>query len=401
MTEVADDYAPELLIARIMKRIRRPHFHHPVEPDWNPRVPVMYYEETCVAGIPFDVPMVILRTAPCRWFVAGGCVMCNYELVEARHQEITADDILAQVDHAIERLAPLNRYDYLFITSGGSFLDDAEVPSDVRLEILRRLRAAGLRRVSFESEAKYCLRRDRLEAIAQIFPGSASVGIGYESSDPFIRNVVINKGLAQGTFNRAVANLAEAGIGFYTYVLLGKPFLTPAEDEEDCIATIVAAQRAGAFMTVIEAVNIQPYTLTEWLWRHGRYQPPSLWSAVDILRKLPRAYRQRTSVKGFESDEGVPAPFALPSTCPECTPRLVEMLNAWNRARDHDLIERARRECACHLEYERARAIPAPDPIPRRVIAELRAIDRELDDLPHEPVSITLDHPIHGLQELP
>jgi len=365
-------------VSKIMRLIRKPHFQRPPDPTWNPRTPVIYFEETCFGGDPFQVPMVILRTQPCRWFTAGGCVMCNYELIEANDQEVTGDDLLAQVDYAIEKLGPLSRYQYLFITSGGSFLDSHEVPDYVRIEILKRLRQAGLKRISFESEAKYCLDNERLAPISEFFPGSASVGIGLESADSLIRNVVVNKGLSQAVFERATNTLRRAGIDFYVYVLLGKPFLTIAEDEADCVETIIAGRQAGAFMTVVEMINIQPFTLTGWLWERNRYTPPPLWSGLRVIRDTPEEYRRGVSIKGLEPDDGVPPPLESSQSCPLCSDSLRNAIRAWNLHRELTSIEETWGACSCFTTYETSRSRVIEVAIEERVSNELHRVADEL-----------------------
>ena len=68
------------VVRTLMRQVRQTHFARP-GPRPDSRRPVVYWEETSLGGIPYMVPLVILRTRPCRWFSAGGCVMCNYELL--------------------------------------------------------------------------------------------------------------------------------------------------------------------------------------------------------------------------------------------------------------------------------------------------------------------------------
>jgi radical SAM enzyme (TIGR01210 family) len=334
----------------------------------------MYFEDTSINGVPYEVPLVVLRTRACRWFAAGGCIMCNYELYQARGSEVTDNDLFAQVRFAIARLGPLDRYAYIFVGSGGSLLDPLEIPDAIRSEILETLRRAGLRRISFESEAKFCLNVDRLRSVSAIFPLAASVGIGVESSDEFVRNVVLNKGLPTEILTRATATLRSVGIPFYTYVLLGKPFLTARDDEDDAIQTIMDTSSLGAFMSVLEVTNVQPYTLTEWLWRREEYVLPSLWSAVRILRELPSALRPTVSVKGFDCDAGVPKPLGTAGTCKDCSDRVRGALRAWNRTRDESTLVSLGTPCHC---YTRAGSSGhrARDEIVRSVTATAQRIE--------------------------
>ena len=351
----------------LMRQVRRTHFARP-EPRPSSREPVLYWEETCLGGSPYMVPLVILRTRPCRWFSAGGCVMCNYELL-AVDEGVSDEDVLCQVELAIEKLGPdLGKYPYLLLTSQGSFLDDEEVSQPLREKILRKFWGAGLRAISTESEARYCLDDDRLRSFKGSFPGRVSIGIGVEAANDFVRNSIINKGLPMHMLERAADTLAGRDFAFYTYISVGKPFLTPGEDVQDAVEAVLLSHKLGAFMAVLELINIQPHTLTERLWRAGRYSPCSLWSGIEILSRLPAELRSSTSVKGFDSDVQ-PVPLALPSGCQLCDSRLRTALNVWNLNRDFDQLRNSVDECSCTLTF--GAPIHDTSAIIRRVKSEL------------------------------
>lgn len=338
------------VVRSLMRQVRQTHFARP-GPRPDPRTPVVYWEETSLNGVPYMVPLVVLRTRPCRWFSAGGCVMCNYELLAI--DEGTSDtDVLLQAESAIRQLGPdLGRYPYLLLTSQGSFLDDEEVPPPLRDEVLRRFWEAGLRAISTESEARYCLDEERLFRMKESFPGRISIGIGLEAANDFIRNSVINKGLPLHMMVKAAATLKAQALGFYTYVSLGKPFLTPSEDVQDAVDAVRLSHDLGAFMSVLEMINIQPHTLTEQLWLVGRYMPCSLWNGLEVLARLPAEVRESTSVKGFDADVE-PVPLALSCSCGKCDTRVRRALNDWNLYRDFDRLRASADNCECAPKFE-------------------------------------------------
>lgn len=335
-------------VQKVMKQVRVAHFARS-EPKPNPREPVVYWEETCLQGRPYMVPLIILRTRPCRWFTAGGCVMCNYELL-AVDEGVSDEDLLVQLEVAMSQLQPLRKYPYLLVTSQGSFLDDAEVSLEMRSRILQALWGAGLQAVSTESEARYCLDANRLAAMRSSFPGRISIGIGLEAADDEIRNCIINKGLTTSTFQRAARTLSEEGVHFYTYVTLGKPFLTVDEDVSDAVATIELSLLNAAFMCVVEMVNIQPHTLTHRLWTEGTYRPPWLWTAFELLSRVDTRTRELVSIKGFDSDTS-PVPLDLPRNCAHCNDRIRGALNHWNLNRDFESLWQHWKTCDCWEDW--------------------------------------------------
>jgi radical SAM enzyme (TIGR01210 family) len=340
---------PAFRINKVMRSLRQAHFARSRD-SVDPRKPVIYWEETNFKGKPFDVPLVILRTSPCRWFESGGCTMCNYELL-AIDEGVSKSDILAQVDYAIEYLNPISRFPYVFMTSQGSFFDDREVPSDIRLEIADKLHSTGVQILATESEAKYCIDSRPLSDFKDRFKGYLSIGIGLEAHDELIRNGIINKGLSNTTFEAAAASLTESDIGFYCYILLGKPLLTIEEDINDAVAAIEFAMRNGASMAVIEVINIQPFTLVDILNANGMYRCASLWTALTLLNRIHPSIRHLVSIKGVEADVA-PVPKALARSCDICTDELLQVIRGWNYSRDFSDITRLFGSCKCYETWQ-------------------------------------------------
>jgi archaeosine synthase beta-subunit len=272
--------------------------------------------------------------------------MCNYELL-AVDEGVSDNDVLEQARYAIAELGNLAEYPYLLLTSQGSFLDDEEVNPTLRAQVLEMFWRAGLRAVSTESEARYCLDPQRLAAIKEAFPGRFSIGIGLEAADDFIRNVVINKGLPEHMFVAAADLLKKSGFGFYTYISLGKPFLSADEDVRDAVQAIEMTLKNGGFMAVLEMINIQPHTLTQRLWEAGEYKPCNLRLGIDVLSAIDDQVRAAVSIKGFDADIS-PVPLALPSSCSQCDSRVRTALNEWNLNRDFDALVNAAGVCTCH-----------------------------------------------------
>jgi len=283
--------------------------------------------------------------------------MCNYELL-AIDEGVSDADVLAQADIAIERLGgDLSKFPYLLLTSQGSFLDDHEVGRELRSQLLRKFWAAGLRAISTESEARYCLDATRLREMLAAFPGRISIGIGLEAANDFIRNSIINKGLPSHMFVEATDIIRDEGLHFYTYITLGKPFLSPSEDVADAVAAVRFSAEHGAFMSVIEMINVQPHTLTERLWRDGTYIPCSLWRGVALLRGLRADDRDLVSIKGFDADIS-PVPLAVPRSCEACDSTLRAAFNHWNFHRDYAAFEGKVTACSCEEPHSPSYEIP-------------------------------------------
>ncbi|MBK3734257.1 hypothetical protein GAY29_14290 [Azospirillum brasilense] len=302
--------------------------------------------------------------------------MCNYELL-AIDEGVEREDILKQVDRAVDTLGPMSRFHYVFITSQGSFFDRHEVDYQTRMEIAARLRRAGVKAVSTESEAKYCIDVRPLLEFREQLGAPLSIGIGLEAADEFIRNVVVNKGLPLETFQKATAHLCQHHVGFYCYVSLGKPFLSVEEDISDAITAVNMCFDNGGFMAVLEMINIQPHTLTAHLYHRDRYVPPSLWTGIATLLRLPDNIRSRVSLKGTEADVE-PVPLALPSGCPRCDTLLRNAIRQWNYERNVSVLRDVWGRCKCFEQWEKDQRASAVISISERVDYEWGRIEAEL-----------------------
>ncbi|RLJ01272.1 MAG: hypothetical protein DRP08_05730 [Candidatus Aenigmatarchaeota archaeon] len=170
--------------------------------------------------------------------------------------------------------------------------------------------------------------------------------------------------------------LKKYDLAFHLYILLGKPFLTVREDIEDAIKAIRFAVKNDG-VVILFLLNRQPFTLTNWLLERGKYELPSLWSAVQVLEMLKPEEREKVWVKGL--DKAVPMPSEFPSTCPRCTPFVHNAIVGWNYTRDFRLIEQIADCCKCRdTWYSKYEAIPDL-PLEERIEKEYEWICRELN----------------------
>lgn len=344
-------------IKLIMKYLRKPQWE--LYSYSNLKTPIVYTEEANFKGKPYEVPLFILRTSPCFWLTSGGCSVCNYHLVSAMGRKVGLEDLRAQIDFVINYIRGYE-LPYILLTTSGSFLDNREIPEDLRLEILCRLANAGLRTLSFECRAEFLINRTQMRKCVDAFKGGKlQVGIGLESADPFVRNVILNKGLLDDTILQAIEALKAESISYYFYIMTGKPFMTYAEDLKDTLSTISYAFKLGGSMVVLETINIQPYTLTKLLYDLGFYRPPSLWLAIEVLSKLSLIERKNVPIKGFE--KAAPMPEVIPDSCENCRFFVRNALRKWNLNRDWTEIENVllyNCKCYSNFKYEIDQNIP-------------------------------------------
>jgi len=369
----------------VMQRVLRQRVPHTAPSPWHTDI---YYEEVRLHAPedprlgPYVMPLVTLRTNPCRWSANAGCVMCGYHL-GANRDTVTDAHLVAQTEDAIRRLNP-EVYPSLVVTSNGSFLDPAEVSDEVRPVLLRMLREAGFRFLVCETRPEY-ITVARLRAMAVAFspstaggsgPHPLSLSFGLESCDDFIQQFCINKGRRRADYLDAFALLDKEGFSFDCYVLLGKPFLSAREDVEDALRTIRFAIDHGAGYVFVMVTNLVDYSLTGYLAERGRYRLPSLWRAVELLERLPEHYRRLVQVKGI-SHAPVP-PNSYARSCDICTEHVKGVINFWNQTAEYEHL-RSIFPCDCREAFRDREWGQSPAlALPPRVLAEYETLAAEL-----------------------
>lgn len=337
---------------RIMKKIRL-QYKEDILPPWEPNTCHIYYEDAWMEpGIPYVLPLIILKTNTCSWLKnGGGCMMCNYQYISSFDKKATDDNILNQVKWALSRLSPLKRFPYIHLTSSGSFMDPSEIGDDVLVRIFELLQNSGIKILSTESRPEYLLNEERLEMIKQNFDGEVTFGMGLEAFSDYIRTYCINKGNNLKDYVCAIRTLKKYDFDFHSYILVGKPFLTIKEDIDDALRAIRFTVDNGG-VSIVMMTNHQPYTLVDWLYNNGEYTFPSLWSSIEILELLDPNERNRAWIKGI--DKGIPIPYDFPRTCARCTSFVHNAIVGWNYTRDFELINCVSDCCECRDKWQRS-----------------------------------------------
>ena len=126
----------------------------------------LWKESDMSNGRKVDAMVVILRTNGCCWVRQGGCTMCGYREAgyrEASLTDVTEDDLLKQLEQA---LAKYKGEPFVKIYTSGSFLDDNEVPPEVRRRFFEAF--SGCERILFESRPEFITP----ESLADVPPRS-------------------------------------------------------------------------------------------------------------------------------------------------------------------------------------------------------------------------------------
>jgi radical SAM enzyme (TIGR01210 family) len=285
-------------------------------------------------GGPTQRLIVILRASGCAWGRrrGGGCTNCGFDKLTTHGTPVAAADLVAQFDAALAQ--GMDGVGEVDIYNSGSFFSDGEVPPRARTEILSRLAPTSVRRVLVESRPEFIRPEAVAQARAALGDRELEVGVGLESADDRVRDELVNKGFGKAEFERAVAVLGAQHALLLVYVLVKPLGLGEREAIEDSVATaryvFEVSRRLGVPARIaLEPVFVAEGTVVEREFLAGRYRPPSLWSAVEIVR---RVHPLGEALVGL-SDEGL-EPRRAADGCQECGARLRLAIAAYNRSRD-------------------------------------------------------------------
>ncbi|MHA1652411.1 MAG: archaeosine biosynthesis radical SAM protein RaSEA [Candidatus Thorarchaeota archaeon] len=260
----------------------------------NPRRPASVWSTQSLIGDTVGTAFsIVLSTVGCSYArsASGGCTMCSY-LLDGTGGDVSSEDLVAQFRNAMSKTEGIEAPLSVKVYTSGSFLDDAEVSSDARREILRIIATdQRVQHVVLESRPEYATEPKLRETRDILGERDVELGMGLESSNDRVRLVCVNKGFTREEFRLAVELAKQHGIGTRAYVLIKPPFLSEGDALADAVNTIIDAANMGATTVSVNPVNVQRHTLVERLWDANAYRPPWLWTVVEVLtrarRKIP------------------------------------------------------------------------------------------------------------------
>jgi len=310
-------------------------------------------------------------TRGCTWDRRGACTMCNY----GQSAGVSPLEITRFVREGLESIdRPISE---LYVSPSGSLLDELEVPAASRRDILRLVDEFPAERFSFETRPE-TITASVIDELHDLVPSKGiAVGFGLESADSWILDHCVNKSGASDAFAAATTQLH--GINLYANVSLGSALLSTAEAIEDTVKSVEWALGHGANLALVFPMHVKGYTLLDWLYQRGLYAPPSLWSLVEVLRRLDPSLITRVTISWYRSDYGAdPGVIASPTTCPGCRNKVLTTLDEFRAESTSEAMEKLQRlECECKRAWEKELGTPT-EPLARRVFSTYRLVAKEM-----------------------
>ncbi|MCP4763128.1 MAG: archaeosine biosynthesis radical SAM protein RaSEA [archaeon] len=236
---------------------------------------------------------IILRTIACEWArsESGGCTMCGY-FNDRGPDTITQEQILAQINSAFEKQSDTlsekieqNQKIAIKIFTSGSFLDNNEINPETREKIFKKISEYNnITEVIVESRPEF-ISKEKILPLKNIIGNRIfEIGVGLESSNKFIREILINKGFSLQDVENSIKIAHESGVLIKAYLLLKPPFVSEKIAIQDAIQTIKKAIEIGVDSISLNPVNIQANTIAEYLFFRKKYRSPWIYSVIQVFR---------------------------------------------------------------------------------------------------------------------
>jgi len=269
---------------------------------------------------------IVLPTPGCAWAVSvsGGCTMCSY-VADSPLVTVDSEDLIDIFKKSIGRYE-IKEKTVVKIFVSGSFLNPNEISVKARNEILKILKnQENIEEVVVESRPEFITAEVLKECCESLGNKIFEIGIGLETSNDHTREEKINKGFSREDFERAVkiintTNL-DCNVKAKAYLFV-KPILTSEKNAiDEAVSSAKYAESVGVSRISFCPATIHKDTLMELLWKGGSYQPPWIWSIMEIIKKVRKSLNIPIimDTAGFGSRRG-------PYNCKKCNSRLKNLI---------------------------------------------------------------------------
>lgn len=238
-----------------------------------------YFEGTTVKSR----VVIFLRGTGCsRAESCGGCTFCGFYNATKRGNKVSGKDYLAQLHKSLKEWDP--KVTKLCCYNDGSLLCDSEIDFDTVMEIFREVnKLKNIEEITIEAKVED-ITEEKVKALRECFDRSIEIAVGFESANPLIRDICVNKSFENSKFERDVEIAKKFGIDIIPLIMAKPPFLTEKEAADDLVNSLTYLEQFHLKRIDIELPTVEYDTLTFDLWSKDAYVPLNLWTLAEILK---------------------------------------------------------------------------------------------------------------------
>ncbi|MCX5794401.1 MAG: hypothetical protein NTY77_02750 [Elusimicrobia bacterium] len=311
----------------------------------DPRRPIDHHIQNTPQGREL---VLALYTKGCRYHQ---CSFCSLPALSAGDAAIGAADIKAQVDHVLDAIPARQRRSIRRVTvyNSGSVLDQRTLPTAALWHLFERLSDfPELAEVSLDTRAEFVEGWELDGLKARLGGRRLTVAVGYETANERIRNKVLRKGLSEETFQKLARLCSVKGVRLKAYVLI-KPDAALSEEQAvaEAVRTLRHLRATGRRLKLGMEAHLNPTYVArgsalEKEFRSRKYQPPRLWSIVDIVSRLEGS---GLPIHVGLHTEGLAVRGGTFRNCGRCDGRVRAALRAFSSSQDYGLLRGL--DCPC------------------------------------------------------
>lgn len=314
--------------------------------------------------------IIFLRSTGCEWVEkTGGCTMCGFYCATSRGREISAEEYIAQFEYVMDAV-DIGDYPVISIYNDGNIFNEREMPVAAIEKICSYIDGyENIKKVVVESRIDYSPDEHVAKMKKALNGRQLEVAFGFESADPQVMNLCINKGFSANNFDHFHSRMRGMGVLTKPLLLVKPPFLTEAEAVNDVLQTVSYCVSRGIDYVDLEVTTVEKHTVVHELWKNNLYRPPWLWSLIDLLQKCRERFGDHAHVYVSPWTYSVES-LDWARNCGECDAEIVKAIERYNCHFDLAAFEDL--DCSCRdAGWKEAFAAEDPRPIPERISEQL------------------------------
>ncbi|MBP9164362.1 MAG: hypothetical protein KBF99_14360 [Leptospiraceae bacterium] len=289
--------------------------------------------------------IIFLRGTGCSSIeLNGGCTFCGFYSATNHGIKLNRSNFLNQLQFAFDlHKKELDRFPIISLYNDGSMLSEQEISLDVTLEMIQTLSSfQNLKLITTESKLQD-ITEEKILRIKNTTNKELELSFGFESSDPVVRRLCINKNFTNNKVIEVSELLRAHNINCTALLMLKPPFLSEQESIDDAVKSLQFLEETEINRIDIELPTVEAFTLSHELWKQELYKPIKLWSVVEIL-KHRHALNLKKIIYVSPANYTVKA-IATSSNCPLCNDKFSNLFMEYNQTNDISVFDNLTCEC--------------------------------------------------------